>query len=118
MQDAAGKLARGGRGQGCELDQQAKVAIEAMNMATEFYADDWEVEDVHGRESYDLICRRGSEIKHVEVKWATTDGAVMILPRTMSGTLGRRATRRCSLPAMPAGRCPIHAGTLTTAHIR
>jgi Domain of unknown function (DUF3883) len=38
-----------------------------------------DVEDVHGRESYDLICRRGDEVKHVEVKGTTTDGIEVIL---------------------------------------
>jgi len=62
-------------------DQEAKVAVEAlaMNVATEFYSKDWDVEDVHGTESYDLICRRGDEVKHVEVKGTTTDGGEVIL---------------------------------------
>ena len=57
------------------------MAVEAlaMNMATEFYSKAWDVEDVHGTESYDLICRRGDEVKHVEVKGTTTDGAEVIL---------------------------------------
>ena len=81
VQDAAGKIARRGRGQGFQLDQEAKVAVEAraMNAATEFYGKDWDVEDVHATESYDLICRRGDEVKHVEVKGTTTDGAEVIL---------------------------------------
>lgn len=81
VQDAAGKLARRGRGQGFQLDQEAKVAVEAlaMNAATEFYSREWDVEDVHATESYDLICRRGDEVKHVEVKGTTTDGAEVIL---------------------------------------
>ena len=81
MEDAAGKVARPGRGQGFQLDQEAKVAVEAlaMNRATEFYRKAWDVEDVHGRKSYDLICRRGGEVKHVEVKGTTTDGAEVIL---------------------------------------
>ena len=81
MKDAAGKVARQGRGQGFQLDQEVKVAVEAlaMNMATEFYGKAWTVEDVHGSESYDLICRRGDEVKHVEVKGTTTDGAEVIL---------------------------------------
>ena len=33
-----------------------------MNMAAEFYGTAWDVEDVHGIESYDLICRRGNEV--------------------------------------------------------
>jgi hypothetical protein len=81
LQDAAGKVARPGRGQGFQLDQEVKVAVEAlaMNRATEFYSQAWDVEDVHGSESYDLICRRGGEVKHVEVKGTTTDGAEVIL---------------------------------------
>lgn len=79
--DAAGKVARLGRGQGFQLDQEAKVAVEAhaMNMAAEFYSTAWDVQDVHGRESYDLICRRGEEVKHVEVKGTTTGGEEVIL---------------------------------------
>jgi hypothetical protein len=81
VKDAAGKVARPGRGQGFQVDQDVKVAVEAlaMNMATEFYSLEWDVEDVHGTESYDLICRRGGEVKHVEVKGTTTDGAEVIL---------------------------------------
>jgi hypothetical protein len=81
VKDAAGKVARRGRGQGFQLDQQAKVAVEvhAMNRATEFYSKAWDVEDVHGKESYDLICRRGDEVKHVEVKGTTTEGSQVIL---------------------------------------
>jgi hypothetical protein len=79
--EAAGKVARRGRGQGFQLDQDVKVAVEAhaMNMATEFYAHAWDVEDVHGRESYDLLCHRGDEVRHVEIKGTTTDGAEVIL---------------------------------------
>ena len=81
VKDAAGKVARLGRGQGFQLDQDVKVAVEAlaMNMATEFYGKAWDVEDVHGTESYDLICRHGDEVKHVEVKGTTTNGAEVIL---------------------------------------
>jgi len=50
-----------------------------MNAATEFYAASWDVADVHGKESYDLVCRRGDEVRHVEVKGTTTDGAEVIL---------------------------------------
>jgi hypothetical protein len=79
--DAAGKLARRGGGQGVQLDQDVKVAVEAhaMNTATEFYREDWDVEDVHGTESYDLICRRQGEMKHIEVKGTTMDGPEVIL---------------------------------------
>jgi hypothetical protein len=78
---AAGKTARRGRGQGFQVDQVVKVAVEscAMRAATEFYGEDWDVEDVHGNQSYDLICRRGGEVKHVEVKGTTADGTEVIL---------------------------------------
>jgi hypothetical protein len=79
--DAAGKIARRGGGLGFQVDQNVKVAVEvcAMNAATEFYREDWDVEDVHGTESYDLVCRRHGEVKHVEVKGTTTDGVEVIL---------------------------------------
>jgi hypothetical protein len=58
-----------------------------MNMATEFYGDDWDVEDVHGKESYNLVCRRDHEIKHAEVKGTTTDGAeVSLTPNEVEHT--------------------------------
>ena len=52
-----------------------------MNVAAEFYSKEWDVEDVHGKESYDLVCRRRDEIKHIEVKGTKTDGAEVILTR-------------------------------------
>ena len=78
---AAGKTARPGRGQGFQVDQVVKVAVEscAMRAATEFYGEDWDVEDVHGNQSYDLFCRRGGKVKHVEVKGTTADGTEVIL---------------------------------------
>jgi Domain of unknown function (DUF3883) len=81
VDEAAGKIARRARGQGFQLDQAVKAAVEAhaMNAATEFYAESWKVEDVHGKESYDLVCRRDGEVKHIEVKGTTTDGIEVIL---------------------------------------
>ncbi len=95
VQGAAGKLARRGRGQGFQLDQEAKVAVEvcAMNAATEFYAMSWDVEDVHGKESYDLVCRCGDEVKHVEVKGTTADGVeVMLTPNEVKHARENRHT--------------------------
>lgn len=53
VQDAAGKVARPSRGQGFQLGQDLKVAVEAlaMNRATEFYSRAWHIKDVHGREA-------------------------------------------------------------------
>ena len=70
-----------GRGQGFQVDQVVKVAVEscAMRAATEFYGQDWEVEDVHGNQGCDLVCRRGGEVKHVEVKGTIAGGTEVIL---------------------------------------
>lgn len=84
-----------------DVDQEAKAAVEAlaMNLATEFYSKTWDVQDVHGTESYDLICRRGREKKHVEVKGTTTDGAEVILtPNEVRHAQDTRAPR-CSSSA-------------------
>ena len=65
------------------MDAEARVAIEvrAMNVAMEHYSRNWKVEDVHGHESYDLVCRRGKLEMHVEVKGTTGDGARILLTR-------------------------------------
>ena len=50
-----------------------------MNMATEFYrGQGWSVEDVYACAGYDLVCRRGHEVRHVEVKATATDGSRLI----------------------------------------
>lgn len=69
------------KGQGYQLDQKVKAAVEAhaMNIATDYFAAAWDVEDVHGSASYDLVCTRGGLEKHVEVKGTTTDGSAILL---------------------------------------
>jgi hypothetical protein len=82
IEDAAGNLTRLSRGQGFQLDQEIKDAVEAfaMNTATKFYREaGWQVEDVHGSESYDLICSKDETSTHVEVKGTTGDGTEVIL---------------------------------------
>jgi hypothetical protein len=69
VMDAAGKVGRRGGGKDssstkCECSRRG-IGDERP---TEFYSKNWDVEDVHGMESYDLICRRGGKVKHVEVK--------------------------------------------------
>ena len=99
--DAAGKVARRGGGQGFQFDVDVKVAVEAhaMNAATDFYREDWDVEDVHGTESYDLICRRHGEVKHVEVKGTTTDGTEVILTPNEVRHAREHRIRPCSFSA-------------------
>ena len=82
VQDAAGKSVRRGKGQGFQRNQEVKAKVEAraMDMAAEFYArKGWTVQDVHLAESYDLLCLRNSEVRHVEVKGTTEDGAIVLL---------------------------------------
>lgn len=95
VERAAGKPIHRERGQGFQLDQEVKVAVEvrAMNAATEFYAASWDVEDVHGKESYDLVCRRGDEVKHIEVKGTTSEGIeVMLTPNEVRHAQENRQT--------------------------
>ena len=112
VKDAAGKVARPGRGQGFQLDQDVKVAVEAlaMNAAAEFYGLEWDVEDVHGTESYDLICRRGGEVKHVEVNAAQPHARSVALSLQKAHRVWRG--RLVSQPA-PDSRCQLTPGFLT-----
>ncbi len=98
VQAAAGKPARRGTGQGFQRNQEIKAKVEAlaMKMATEFYAGKgWVVRDVHSAESYDLLCLRNSEVKHVEVKGTTEDGAMVLL--TPNEVLHARENPRTAL---------------------
>jgi hypothetical protein len=82
IQDAAGKAAHRGTGQGFQRNQEIKTKVEAhaMKTAIAFYARrGWTVRDVHSSESYDLLCLRNGEVKHVEVKGTTEDGAMVLL---------------------------------------
>ena len=87
IENAAGQSARSitrrSLAQGFATDQLAKAAIEAraMNVAVQYFSAGWNVEDVHGTESYDLKCRRRAEELHVEVKGTTSTGEVVLLTR-------------------------------------
>jgi hypothetical protein len=77
---SAGK-SRQQSGQGFRQDQAVKVAIEAhaMDAAIEYWTQQGEVADVHGNQSYDLMCVIGGQKKHIEVKGTTTAGDEVIL---------------------------------------
>jgi hypothetical protein len=87
MQDAAGEVASLGRARGFQTGRDMGVAVEvlAMNAATEFYsAQGWTVQDVQGIEGYDLVCRRGDEVRRVEVKGTMRGGAeIMLTPNEL-----------------------------------
>jgi Domain of unknown function (DUF3883) len=70
-------------GLGFQLDQRVKVAVEvhAMNAATACYEHNFQVRDVHSRESFDLMCLAPGVEKHVEVKGTTTSGSAVVLTR-------------------------------------
>jgi hypothetical protein len=62
------------------LRQAAKQAVElrAMAVATNAYTDEgWDVEDVSTHESYDLLCTRPGDERHVEGKGTTGEGVAV-----------------------------------------
>jgi len=67
----------------------------------------WDVEDVHSRESYDLICRRGERLVMAEVKTRSSDRfgtpAEAVGPRKRHSLLAAAAEYR----ALAAWRGPI-----------
>lgn len=57
-----------------------QVELHAMAAAIEYYRDQgWLADDVSTTEPYDLRCRRGRDVLHVEVKGTTTDGSTVAL---------------------------------------
>jgi|SRR5579875_1583773 len=70
-------------GQGFQVDADLRIAIDgyAMKNAMNHYHEiGWDTEDVHTQYlGYDLICRSGTETRHVEVKGTVTDGKTLIL---------------------------------------
>jgi hypothetical protein len=71
------------RRQGPRLSAEERRAIErrAVEVAMRHYRDEkWRVEEVRGR-PYDLLCRRGRRVLHVEVKGTTSDGEEVLVTR-------------------------------------
>ena len=70
--------------QGFNVPVGARRAVEdhAMKQAMAYFTQqEWNVEDVHGQESYDLRClKRGQEL-HVEVKGTSSAGLEIVLTR-------------------------------------
>lgn len=98
VEEAAGKAGRAGRGQGYQMDQRIRAATEqhAMRAAQAHYeGDGWEVGDVHATQSFDLVCRKGPEEKHVEVKGSGTQPNEIIL--TPNEVRHARAYNSCAL---------------------
>lgn len=90
-----------------------------MNMATVHYVQNWQVEDVHGRGSYDLLCRRAGEVRHVEVKGTTTNGAEVILtPNEVRHTRENEFTALFVLGDVHVGRADDGTVTATLAEFR
>ncbi len=76
----AGKARLAG-GQGYRNDAAANVAIEALAMsrAIEYFSELGCVSDVHGTESFDLVCEVDGQELHVEVKGSTTSTETVFL---------------------------------------
>lgn len=69
--------------QGFQVSPGLRIAIDAYAMKdamNHYHQIGWETEDVHTKYlGYDLICRSGTEVRHVEVKGTVTDGSAVIL---------------------------------------
>jgi hypothetical protein len=79
---AAEKALARSKGQGFAKTPQERRALEnhAMEIAQRYFRQKgFSVEDVSRRRSYDLLCRRGRNELHVEVKGTTTDGEAIVL---------------------------------------
>jgi hypothetical protein len=58
------------------------VEIRAMKVSIDHLTKNWDhVVDVSATESFDLLCRSGNEMLHVEVKGTTSDGGSIVLTR-------------------------------------
>jgi ribosomal protein L37AE/L43A len=70
------------KGQGFGLSQLERKAVEmrAMRVARQLYEQDgWEVVDKSGSNSFDLLATRGKDVRYIEVKGTTGQGATIIL---------------------------------------
>ncbi|HEY0390777.1 MAG TPA: DUF3883 domain-containing protein [Solirubrobacterales bacterium] len=77
---SAGARSRRGQGFRQSADERAAIDRYAMGRATtSLEADGWSVKDHSINHPYDLLCKRGKDILHVEVKGTTTDGAAVLL---------------------------------------
>ncbi len=65
---------------GTDTARRRAVEENAMDVAMSWYRDaGWNVDDVSATESFDLLCTRGGEELHVEVKGRSTEAATVIL---------------------------------------
>jgi hypothetical protein len=78
---AAGRRVRG-HPQRISAAQKRAIEMHAVTVATSHYeSQDWNVEYVGDRRSYDLLCKRNGEVLHVEVKGMQSDGYRVVLTR-------------------------------------
>lgn len=69
-----------GQGRGLTAPERRAVELHAMAIARAHFGS-WDIRDVSGSESYDLLCLRGAEELRVEVKGTTGDGGSVLLTR-------------------------------------
>ncbi|WP_316163433.1 protein NO VEIN domain-containing protein [Bradyrhizobium sp. SZCCHNRI20481] len=82
VEAAAEDALAGAGGQGFARTAAERKAIEdhSMERAIRYFRkESYQVEDVSKTRSYDLECRKGSQVLHVEVKGTTTAGAQIVL---------------------------------------
>ena len=70
-------------GQGFTLTTEQRHVVEkyAMERAKDHYASNWQVNDVSGAASFDILCRNGGRELHVEVKGTTGTGESILLTK-------------------------------------
>lgn len=74
LSEAAGRT-RTRQGRSSDAARNTAVELRAMEeAATHLRAEGWGVHDVSANNSFDLLCRRGTEELHVEVKGTTSTG--------------------------------------------
>jgi ribosomal protein L37AE/L43A len=74
------KSTKGGQGFGLSQPERDAVEKRAMDVTRKLYEDDgWKVIDKSGSNPFDFLATRGKEIRYIEVKGTTGEGASIIL---------------------------------------
>jgi hypothetical protein len=82
LETSGGGIYTGGQGFGLTPQERKAVEARAMKLAIAHYQGAWDqVEDVSASRCYDLECRTGRKVHHVEVKGTTGDGGSVLVTK-------------------------------------
>lgn len=82
IQDSPHKFTPGGQGMGLTAAERRAVETRAMLIAKDAYeSDGWQVIDTSSSRPYDLVARKGGQMRFIEVKGTTGSGHSIILTR-------------------------------------